>query len=125
MDARSRYHHYRGRSVVLGEAEVVSDTVRVYSIPANHFPEQELYIKDSPQELTQLVGNYFETFHLGNRLFLVVDEEGWGQELPYNFHFEELAINGPALLVPYDEQGHLRDLTDDDIAIFHQHRAWR
>jgi hypothetical protein len=87
-------------------------SVRVLCLRPGRAPEV-VEMGDTLDALQRSVGGHIDVVRAGDRLDLIVNEDGAHDVLGT---FDGISIKGVAVLVRKDGAGHLRDVTDDDIA---------
>jgi hypothetical protein len=86
--------------------------IRVLRLRPGHAPEVA-QMDDSLDSLQRAVGGHIEIVKVGDRLDLVVNENGAHDLLG---SLDGHSITGVALVVRKDDAGELVDVTDDDVA---------
>jgi hypothetical protein len=86
--------------------------VRVLRLRPGRAPEI-VEMENSLDALQQTVGGHIEVLKAGDRLDLILNEDGAQDALG---SFNGVEIKGVALLVRKNDAGELVDVTDDDIA---------
>lgn len=87
-------------------------TVRVLRLCPGRAPEI-VEVENTLDALQRAVGGHIEIVKVGDRLDLIVNEDGAHDLLGA---FDGVSIKGVALLVRKDADGELADVSDDDVA---------